>query len=320
MTRDFEEFRRRIDENPYEDFDGRDEMIATSDDCAAYYADAVAFEQKLKRALEVPVPAIGLPDLEQAAVHMDIDEFRRRIDENPYENFDGRDEMIATNEDCAAYYAEALAFEDKLKLVLEVPVPDFDIAEPDTVADTASVVSLDARRAAAPQSREARPMTWLALAASVTLAAIVGFRLASTPPTVDPARGELVAEVLLHMEKEREEMRVKTTPASFGTVRYVTSSAGSEIDKDIGLISYARSCVVNGNVIPHLVLQGKNGPITLLIMPDEPVDKAVPFEDEDFHGALVPVGETGSVAIIGRKGEPLDDIRETIADKIRLSI
>ena len=163
-------------------------------------------------------------------------------------------------------------------------------------------------------------MTWLAMAASIALAVIVGVQFLDQPAVTDTGRPELVAELLEHMTHEREQMRVKTTPASTATVRYVTSQAGSDVDQDIGLISYARSCVVNGETIPHLVLQGKNGPITLLIMPNEPVGKTIPFEDEDFHGAIVPVGETGSVAIIGRRGESLDNIRETIADKIRLSI
>ena len=39
-----------------------------------------------------------------------------------------------------------------------------------------------------------------------------------------------------------------------------------------------KSCIINGKTIPHLVIQGKKGPITLLLMPDEMVTLA------DFAG------------------------------------
>ncbi|MEM8982919.1 MAG: DUF3379 family protein [Pseudomonadota bacterium] len=252
---------------------------------------------------------------------MTYEQFCERIDQAPSEDFDGRAEKIASCEKCRAYADAALAFDAKLRAALEVTVPE--IPMPDLTSPLeATVTNLGAaraeREARKPTSR--RPYAFLALAASVVLAAVIGFRFLESPTAEIDARPELVAELLGHMDHERSAMRVNTTPASVATVSYVTSTAGTKVDDDIGLISYAHSCVVNGRTIPHLVIQGKNGPITLLIMPDEPVKQAVPFDDDEFHGVLVPVGETGSVAIIGRKGEPLDDIRESIADKIRLSI
>ncbi|MEM1263517.1 MAG: DUF3379 family protein [Pseudomonadota bacterium] len=252
---------------------------------------------------------------------MTYEQFCERIDQAPNEDFEGRAEKIAECDRCRAYAEKAMAFEAKLRAALEVPVPE--IPMPDLSSPLQSTITnLDAaraeRRASKPPSR--RRYTFLALAASVVLAAVAGFRFLEQPTAEFDGRPDLVAELLHHVDHERDEMRVKATPASTSTVSYVTTTAGTKVDEDIGLISYARSCVVNGNTIPHLIVQGKNGPITLLIMPDEPIKQAVPFSDGEFHGVIVPVGETGSVAIIGRMGEPLDDIRDSIADKIRLSI
>ena len=252
---------------------------------------------------------------------MNCEQFRELYDATPNEDFDGREAHLADCEHCRGYVASGLTFEATLKAALEVPVPDFALPDVSAQPGGAAVVDLATRRDRPTQTASSgRPLTWLALAASVALAALLGVQFAKTPSAIDPARPALVAQLLEHMEHEREEMRVKTMPAAFGTVKYVMDAADAAVADDIGLISYARSCVVNGRTIPHLVLQGKHGPITLLIMPDEPIDGPIPFSDADFDGAIVPVGRTGSVAIIGRKGEPIDDIRETIADKIRLSI
>ncbi len=243
---------------------------------------------------------------------------REKIDQAPSEEFAGRDEHLTTCADCSAYIESALAFDESLRAALAVSVPEFSLPELPAATDD-NVVSLSGRhQSSAPRS--SKPFAWLAVAASVALAALIGFQFTNQGAEAPNLRPELVAEVLGHMDHERSEMRVKTVPASTARVVYVTESAGSEVADDIGLVSYARSCKINGESIPHLVVQGKQGPVTILIMPNEPIDATVPFADEDFHGAIVPIGTTGSVAIIGRKGESIDDLRESISDKIKLSI
>jgi len=83
----------------------------------------------------------------------------------------------------------------------------------------------------------------------------------------------------------------------------------SAMDPGIGLVSYAQSCVINGNTVPHLVIQGESGPVTLILMPEEEIDAAIPLSGEHVHGVIVPVG-SGSVAIIGERSEQLEEIDE----------
>ncbi|MEO1035585.1 MAG: DUF3379 family protein [Pseudomonadota bacterium] len=353
---DCKTFRERFDASPHEDFEGRDEHLVGCSDCTEYTETALAFEAKLKAALAVDVPdfpvytdsddafeaklqaalAVDAPDFPvytdaedafeaklKTALAVAVPDFPVHTDANAADPFEAtlQAALAVDVPDFPVYTDAELAFEAKLKSALEVNVPDIPMPALETATDE-KVVSLDAARTRTRTAAPLRPkpMAWIALAASVMLAAVVGFQFAFETDSAVYDRPELVAEVLGHMVHERQEMSVKGRPASFSTVAKVTSDAGSKLDDDIGLISYARSCVINGESIPHLVLQGKNGPVTLLIMPNEPVKRVIPFEDADFHGAIVPVGETGSVAIIGRRGEPLDEIRDTIADKIRLSI
>jgi hypothetical protein len=77
--------------------------------------------------------------------------------------------------------------------------------------------------------------------------------------------------------------------------------------------------VINGRTIPHLVIQGEKGPITLLLMPDEMVDGASTFMGEGVDGIILPVGN-GSIAIIGEREENLAEIEQKVMDSVEWSI
>ena len=79
-----------------------------------------------------------------------------------------------------------------------------------------------------------------------------------------------------------------------------------------------RTCVINGKEVPHLVIQGKSGPVTVLLMPDEMVDGAQQIEGESINGVILPVG-SGSIAIIGEEDERLDTIQESVMHSVSWS-
>ncbi len=91
------------------------------------------------------------------------------------------------------------------------------------------------------------------------------------------------------------------------------------MDRGIGLISYAQTCVINGMKIPHLVLQGKKGPITLLLMPDEKVSGPVSLTGESVNGVILPLGD-GSIAIIGERDEQIQDLEQRVVDAVEWNI
>ncbi len=79
------------------------------------------------------------------------------------------------------------------------------------------------------------------------------------------------------------------------------------------LVSYAKSCIIDGKHVPHLVVQGTNGPVTVLIMPDRSVDGPMSIMRDGLEGVVLPVGETGSIAIIGRDAESVEAVRDLAA-------
>jgi hypothetical protein len=94
---------------------------------------------------------------------------------------------------------------------------------------------------------------------------------------------------------------------------------GGTLNTRIGLVSYAQSCIINGKTIPHLVVQGKNGPVTILLMPEEMVSMPVPVHGESIDGIILPLGD-GSVAIVGERGFDLEDIKERVTNSVEWSI
>ncbi len=133
--------------------------------------------------------------------------------------------------------------------------------------------------------------------------------------------GPLVAEILEHWYEEPQswiQTDVRVSPASLEEVL----SGQAEVDMTrLGLLSYAQSCLVRGEWIPHLVIQGERGPVMLLLLPHERVTEPVPLElpEQGLAGVIVPLGE-GSVAVMGEEGEPLESIRERLAVAVEWSI
>ena len=235
---------------------------------------------------------------------MNCDEYRQALGENP--NFDGGAGHIADCAECRDYRQSMLALDATIKSALEIPVPKLVMPElPDV--DTDKVVSLDSRR------RFGGP-AWYAIAASVALVAIVAVQMFGSQPQFDSLSDEIVA----HLEHEPYALRVTDKPVSDERLGRVVPANIANLDHSGGLITYAQSCKINGKDVPHLVIQGENGPVTVLLMPDERIENAEALEGEGINGVLIPVGN-GSIAIIGEKDENLDDIRRNVTNSVTWS-
>ena len=187
---------------------------------------------------------------------------------------------------------------------MQLSVPALNLPELPAVDN---VVPLAARE---PLSRP----VWFAMAASVVFAVIMGARLLGIGATYD----SLAEEVIAHLDHEPYALRVSSTPVSDGRLQKVVPASVAEMDHSAGLITYAQTCVINGKEVPHLVIQGETGPVTILLMPDQAVAAAESLDGENIRGVLLPVGD-GSVAIIGPREEPLERIEERVLDSVTWS-
>ena len=207
-------------------------------------------------------------------------EFRRRLLEDPQDPA-----LAAHRASCDACRAAALgadAFEAQLSAALQVPVP----------------VGLGARLAVAAEAAAARRHRRRALATGfgTALAAAAALLVFWLPPP-------LLAAAADHVRHEPALLAAADRPA-VPDAELVERLAGVGLRAvgSLGTVTYAGACHVRDQDAAHIVIDDPAGPITLLIMPSEPVGSRSSFQDGALHGVLVPLG-TGSMAIISDEPE-----------------
>jgi hypothetical protein len=234
---------------------------------------------------------------------MNCEEYREAIAAEP--SFDGGAGHLSECSSCQAYRSEMLALEQMISRALALEVPELNVPELPAI-ETENVVTLPTRKLSSP--------VWLALAATVVLAAFVGFRMIGSGveyPT-------LADELLAHIDHERNSLVVTDVAVSDARLESVVTADIARLDHSAGLITYVQSCVINGHSVPHLVIQGEHGPVTILLMPDEMVSAPQTITGESVKGVILPVGN-GSIAIFGEREESLDRIKRKVLDSVTWS-
>lgn len=237
---------------------------------------------------------------------MNCAEFENAIAADPGCLPAGGDAHIASCAACRALMDEYRELDQRIANALAIEVPPLTMPALDEIdfADSNVSVLQTRRRISTP--------AWFGIAATVALAAWLG--LALQQPDVNEL--SLSEQVIAHLDHETYSRVISDVPVPERTLQSVVSKDVAELDRGVGLITYARSCVINGTSIPHLVVQGKKGPITLLLMPDEPVTEAISLQGKAINGVILPVGN-GSIAIIAERDEPLQEVQQSIVDSIK---
>jgi hypothetical protein len=200
-------------------------------------------------------------------------------------------EVRAHLETCAAcrlFQAETLALDARLRAALELPLPQFRKITP-------SPAHTPARR--------------FALAASVLLAVLLGggFWLLGS-------QNVLAGEVVEHVKHESGSWgAVEVVPA--GALAEVLQKAGVAFDASVPVV-YASACPFRGHLVPHLVVQTAQGPMTVMILAHEKAGSRQEFAEGGYRGVIVPAGE-GSMAILTRGGAVPDDLAAKLVSGAR---
>lgn len=231
---------------------------------------------------------------------MNCEEYRKAITANPAAEV-GSGHLGECGE-CRTYRAEMLALEEKIRRALAIQVPEMIIPQLPDVHDDV-VVPLRRRRSVMP--------AWFAAAATLAVAAILGVRMFGAGVQND----SLADEVLAHVDHDPAALQVTDVAVSSERLHAVVPGNIANLDDGAGLITYAQSCIINGHSVPHLVIQGARGPVTVLLMPEEPVGEATRLTGDNVNGVILPVGG-GSIAIIGRSDERLESIREQVLKSV----
>lgn len=239
---------------------------------------------------------------------MNCNDYKEAIAADPSECFDGGIAHASACTSCSSYREEIRALDNKIALALTIGTPDMKIPQLIPVEPDSNIVNL-------PFGGKGRLTTpaWLGIAASLAIAVVFSARLLGGGDDF----ASLAEEVIAHLDHEPQAVREFTTPVSRRTLNKVVSPDIADVG-GFGLITYARTCVINGRSVPHLVIQGARGPITLLLMPDEAIDVATPLQGEGIKGVILPIGH-GSIAIIGDRDEVLEQYEQQIIDSVKWS-
>ena len=237
------------------------------------------------------------------AKEMNCEEYRQAVTADP--GFDDTSRHADACVECREYGAAIRALDANIALAMKIPVPALRMPELPEI-EAAEVVSFPARR---PLSKP----VWFGVAASVLLAAVIGLRLAG--PGMDETFGSLEEQVLAHVDHEPVALLPSSTPVSDARLANAVPRNIATMNRDIGLITFAEFCTINGKDVPHLVIQGERGPITILLMPYEKVAAATPLDGVNIHGVILPVGD-GSIAIIGDRNESLERVQQSVLDSV----
>lgn len=234
---------------------------------------------------------------------MNCAEYQERITADP--SFDGGAGHLAGCAECRAYRVEMQTLDEQIKRALVLEVPELRLPDLPEI-ETDNLVSLGARRLA--------PPTWLAMAATVVVAALIGIRILGT----DIQHDTLGEEILAHLDHEPAALRVTDVAVSDERLNDVVPSDIARMDHSAGLITYAQTCPIRGHDVPHLVIQGEHGPVTILLMPEETVSGPESIQGDNVNGVILPVAN-GSIAIIGQREERLDRIQERVLESVTWS-
>jgi hypothetical protein len=224
---------------------------------------------------------------------MQCSEFRQQAGADPQHLGAEAQAHCAQCTACTAYLQQMLRLDGLLKLALDVPVP----AAPNNVT--------------ALRHESARTVRhWYALAASLLLAVVFGTGIWLISP-----RESLAAEVVAHLHHEPGTMVATTVRVNPAELDAVLRRGGVRLKAGSQKVSLARTCVFRGATIPHLVVQTQEGPITVLVLPNEHVDSPQSFDEEGYAGTILPSGR-GSIAIIANSSAAVQQAAAELAEAV----
>ena len=171
-------------------------------------------------------------------------------------------------------------------------------------------------------ARPGRGARWLTLTAGLAasvLAILTVFGLYQSQADLEPA--ELALAVTGHWDHEPESW-VRTDLAVPTVLLAEVLDGRAELDLGrLETVSFAKSCLIGGRLVPHLVIQGNGDPYMVVLFPDRRLESAVPLEiaSEGLAGHLLPVGG-GSIAVLGAPTSELERMESAVSAALEWTI
>ena len=220
-------------------------------------------------------------------------DFRRRVGAEPFA-YGG--EIAAHRRDCPAcarHQDELQAMDGLIARALAVETARIGRAKP---AEPYLQPALTNRRL-------------FAIAASLVVGLSVGLVLLVSVPRTSVAR-----EVMDHILHEPG-TTAATAPLPPAELAGVLDPDGTRLRLDIGDVTFAARCLFDGRVVPHLVVQTPEGPVTVLMLTHRTIRKPVEIDEQGYRGLVLPAPR-GSLAIVGQGIPNADEVAKKVFDAV----
>ena len=103
----------------------------------------------------------------------------------------------------------------------------------------------------------------------------------------------LASDIVTHVISE-------PTDVSPSTIAVVLERARLQLDSLPGEVVFAETCFFRGRLVPHFIVRTAQGPVTVMILPEERVKAPEHFDESGYHGVLIPDHARGSIAVLSR--------------------
>ncbi len=229
---------------------------------------------------------------------MDCERFRAELLSDPADDNPALQAHEAACGGCAAYAQRARRAEALIARALRFDVTADKAAQP------------------APVRKRWPRLVPVGMAAAIVAAVILGVGQGLLRPT-DTMEGD----VLEHWQHEPYSWVVTDQPVDSPKLRKAIAGKVVLDESQLPTITYAHSCFFRGKWVPHLVVQGKQGPVMVMLLPSEEIGKpmTVEFVEENLEGIVMPHGQ-GSIAIVGVEGESLQSLQQSLSRAVEWSI
>lgn len=211
---------------------------------------------------------------------MNCIDFRRQCLLEPMRDTPERIAHAETCERCAQHLAEVRSFDLLIASALAVKPPD----------GLAKEIILKTER----RTDRRLPSAWrYGLAASLLLCLVGGLLLSSVKRDL---KYDLAEQTLQHVIAEPEAL-AQHGDVSFSQVEQVAAKVGLAVSDSLARVSYVGTCNLGDKPALHIVLARDSGAVTVLVMPDKPIQAAQTFARGAWRGRLSPFYD-GSLALI----------------------
>lgn len=169
--------------------------------------------------------------------------------------------------------------------------------------------SLDSRR------HRQRHLRRAAIAASIlVILGVVLFQMPLRHASLDQA-------VVSHIEGEVDQVRdmSRSGPVDPSDLRKVLHQVRADIHSPLGNVVFAENCIIDGKLIAHFVVEDAGRQYTVILVPWQDLDHAIPIDQAAWRGMITPHA-TGSLAVVADAGYRDPEAMQRIMDHYRRSL